>query len=286
MERSLRAGERKIDLSLPRCMGILNVTPDSFSDGSDLKKSGAPCFSVDLNKALRKAETLVMEGADIIDGGGESTRPGAAPVAVNEEMQRVIPVIEAIKENLDVCVSVDTSSAVVMKEAVSAGAEIINDVRAFSDSAALEFAAKTKAALCVMHMQGRPASMQKSFHYDDLLGEVSSFLFARIQTLLDAGVSQNRLVIDPGFGFGKSLQHNYQLLKHLSFFQELNLPIMVGISRKSMIGDVINRPAKERIYGSLAATVLALNNGASIIRTHDVSATVDSIRVHSLYQRA
>jgi dihydropteroate synthase len=267
-------------------MGILNVTPDSFSDGSDLKKSGSPCFSVDLNKALRKAESLVLEGADIVDVGGESTRPGAAPVAVNEEMQRVIPVIKAIKENLDVCVSVDTSSAVVMMEAVSAGAEIINDVRAFSNSAALEFAAKTKAALCVMHMQGRPASMQKSFHYDDLLGDVSSFLFARIQTLLDAGVSQNRVVIDPGFGFGKSLEHNYQLLKHLSFFQELNLPIMVGISRKSMIGDVINRPAKERIYGSLAATVLALNNGASIIRTHDVSATMDSIRVHSLYQQA
>ena len=286
MDRSLRAGERKIDLSLPRCMGILNVTPDSFSDGSDLKKSGSPCFSVDLSKALRKAESLVMEGADIIDVGGESTRPGAAPVAVNEEMQRVIPVIKAIKENLDVCVSVDTSSAVVMMEAVSAGAEIINDVRAFSNSAALEFAAKTKAALCVMHMQGRPASMQKSFHYDDLLGDVSSFLFERIKTLLDAGVSQNRLVIDPGFGFGKSLEHNYQLLKHLSFFQDLNLPIMVGISRKSMIGDVINRPAKERIYGSLAATVLALNNGALIIRTHDVSATVDSIRVHSLYQRA
>lgn len=286
MDRSLRAGERKIDLSLPRCMGILNVTPDSFSDGSDLKKSGSPCFFVDLNKALRKAESLVMEGADIIDVGGESTRPGAAPVAVNEEMQRVIPVIKAIKENLDVCVSVDTSSAVVMMEAVSAGAEIINDVRAFSNSAALEFASKTKAALCVMHMQGRPASMQKSFHYDDLLGDVSSFLFARIQTLLDAGVTQNRLVIDPGFGFGKSLQHNYQLLKHLSFFQELNLPIMVGISRKSMIGDVVNRPAKERIYGSLAATVLALNNGASIIRTHDVSATMDSIRVHSLYQQA
>ena len=194
--------------------------------------------------------------------------------------------IKTIKENLDVCVSVDTSSAVVMMEAVSAGAEIINDVRAFSNSAALEFAAKTKAALCVMHMQGRPASMQKSFHYDDLLGDVSSFLFERIKTLLDAGVSQNRLVIDPGFGFGKSLEHNYQLLKHLSFFQDLNLPIMVGISRKSMIGDIINRPAKERIYGSLAATVLALNNGALIIRTHDVSATVDSIRVHSLYQRA
>ena len=238
------------------------------------------------DKALLKAESLVADGANIIDVGGESTRPGAAPVAVNEEMQRVIPVIKAIKENLDVCVSVDTSSAVVMMEAVSAGAEIINDVRAFSNSAALEFAAKTKAALCVMHMQGRPASMQKSFHYDDLLGDISSFLFARIQTLLDAGVLQNRLVIDPGFGFGKSLQHNYQLLKHLSFFQELNLPIMVGISRKSMIGDVINRPAKERIYGSLAATVLALNNGASIIRTHDVSATMDSIRVHSLYQRA
>ena len=286
MDRSLRAGERKIDLSLPVCMGILNVTPDSFSDGSDLKQSGSPYFSVDLDKALLKAESLVADGANIIDVGGESTRPGSTPVGVNEELQRVIPVIQGIKETLDVCVSVDTSSAVVMMEAVSAGAEIINDVRAFSDSASLEFAAKTNAALCVMHMQGRPASMQKSFHYDDLLGDVSSFLFERIQTLLDAGVSQNRLVIDPGFGFGKSLEHNYQLLKHLAFFQELNLPIMVGISRKSMIGDVINRPAKERIYGSLAATVLALNNGASIIRTHDVSATVDSIRVHSLYQRA
>ena len=285
MDRSLSAGERKIDLSLPLCMGILNVTPDSFSDGSDLEKSGSPHFSVDLNKALLKAESLVSEGADIIDVGGESTRPGSSPVAVNDELHRVIPVIKAIKETLDVCVSVDTSSAVVMMEAVSAGAEVINDVRAFSDSAALEFASNTKAALCVMHMQGRPASMQKSFHYDDLLGEVSSFLVARIQALLDAGVSQNRLVVDPGFGFGKSLEHNYQLLKHLSFFQKLNLPIMVGLSRKSMIGDVIHRPAKERIYGSLAATVLALNNGASIIRTHDVSATVDSIRVHSLYKQ-
>lgn len=286
MGRIFSAGKRALDLSFPICMGILNVTPDSFSDGSNLGKSGSSDFSVDIKKALRKAESLVAEGADVIDVGGESTRPGSSPVAVDEELRRVIPVIKVIKETLDICVSVDTSSPVVMMEAMSAGAEIINDVRAFSDPAALEFVVKTNAGLCIMHMRGRPASMQKSVHYDDVLGDVSSFLSERTQALLDAGISQDRLVVDPGFGFGKSLEHNYQLLKHLSVFKELNLPIMVGISRKSMIGDVINKPVKERIYGSLAATVLALNNGASIIRTHDVSATVDSIRVHSLYKRA
>lgn len=286
MGRIFSAGKRALDLSFPICMGILNVTPDSFSDGSNLGKSGSSDFAVDAKKALRKAESLVAEGADVIDVGGESTRPGSSPVAVDEELRRVIPVIKVIKETLDVCVSVDTSSPVVMMEAVSAGAEIINDVRAFSDPAALEFVVKTNAGLCIMHMRGRPASMQKSVHYEDVLGDVSSFLSERTQALLDAGISQDRLVVDPGFGFGKSLEHNYQLLKHLSVLKELNLPIMVGISRKSMIGDVINKPVKERIYGSLAATVLALNNGASIIRTHDVSATVDSIRVHSLYKRA
>lgn len=286
MEFSLNAGERQIDLSSPVCMGVINVTPDSFSDGLDLASKTSRQFSIDLDKALFRAQSLLEDGACIIDVGGESTRPGSSPVSIDEELHRVIPVIEAIKKNLDVCISVDTSSPVVMFEAISAGAELINDVRAFLNHDALELVAKTEVALCLMHMQGQPSNMQQSYKYADLLDDVLNFLLSRIKACVDAGVSENRIVIDPGFGFGKSLKHNYKLLKHLSFFEDLNLPILIGISRKSMIGDVINRPAKARVYGSVAATVLALNNGASIIRTHDVAATVDAIRVHSTYQRA
>ena len=284
MKFSLSAGERKIDLSSPVCMGIINVTPDSFSDGSELASKGSQ-FSIDLDRVLFKAESLIAEGATIIDVGGESTRPGASPVSDEEELQRVIPAIEVIRNNLDVCISVDTSSPIVMSEAISAGVGLINDVRAFSKLGALEVAIKSNAALCLMHMQGQPMNMQESFQYTDLLSDVFNFLKDRIKAFSKTGVLESRLVIDPGFGFGKSLEHNYQILKHLSVFEGLNLPILVGISRKSMIGDVVGHPVKERVYGSVAATVLALNNGASIIRTHDVAATMDAIRVHSIYQR-
>ena len=262
------------------------MTPDSFSDGLELASKTSRQFSIDLDKALFRAQSLVEDGACIVDVGGESTRPGSSPVSIDEELHRVIPVIEAIKKNLDVCISVDTSSPVVMFEAISAGAELINDVRAFLNHGALELVAKTEVALCLMHMQGQPINMQQSYKYADLLDDVLNFLLSRIKACLEAGVSEDRIVIDPGFGFGKSLKHNYKLLKHLSFFEDLNLPVLVGISRKTMIGDVINRPTKARVYGSVAATVLALNNGASIIRTHDVAATMDAIRVHSTYQRA
>ena len=284
MKFSLSAGERKIDLSSPVCMGIINVTPDSFSDGSELASKSSQ-FSIDLDRVLFKAESLIAEGATIIDVGGESTRPGASPVSDEEELQRVIPAIEVIKNNLDVCISVDTSSPIVMSEAISAGVGLINDVRAFSKLGALEVAIKSNAALCLTHMQGQPMNMQESFQYTDLLTDVFNFLKDRIKAFSKTGVLESRLVIDPGFGFGKSLEHNYQILKHLSVFEGLNLPILVGISRKSMIGDVVGHPVKERVYGSVAATVLALNNGASIIRTHDVAATMDAIRVHSIYQR-
>ncbi|NKB33423.1 MAG: dihydropteroate synthase [Pseudomonadales bacterium] len=282
----LTAGKRQIDLSSPQCMGIINATPDSFSDGSELVQNSKDRFTIDIDKVLRRAESFLEQGASIIDIGGESTRPGATEVSVTEELNRVIPIIEAIRKNLDVCISVDTSSATVMSEAIKAGAEFINDIRALSHSETLAVVAESNAAVCLMHMQGQPRTMQRSYEYNDLISEVYDFLEQRVAACAQAKIDSTRLVIDVGFGFGKSLQHNYQLLKQLSHFKGLNVPILVGISRKSMIGGLIDRPPHERVAGSIAATVLALENGAQIVRTHDVAATVDAIRVHSVYKQA
>lgn len=267
-------------------MGVINLTPDSFSDGSQLQMEGSNVFQVDIGKALARAETMVGEGAVFIDVGGESTRPGAEPVSLQEELDRVIPVIEVIRRNLDVCISVDTSSPQVMMEAIKAGAELVNDVRALSHPQAIAIIEQSNVAVCLMHMQGEPGSMQKSISYENVVEEVFAFLNERVQFCLQQGIDTRRLIIDPGFGFGKTLQHNYQLLKNLPRFTELHLPVLVGISRKSMIGAVIDRPTEQRLAGSVAATSYALLGGANVIRTHDVAATIDAIRVNSAFSRA
>lgn len=286
MTFSLFAGERQIDLSSPVCMGIINATPDSFSDGSEFASAKVSHFVVDVDKVLGRVKILIDEGARIIDIGGESTRPGALDVSVEEELARVIPLIEAIRNNFDVCISVDTSSAVVMSEAINAGAELINDIRALTNPETLAVIANSKAAICLMHMQGQPRTMQEEYHYENVVTDVVDFLKQRIEACENAGINKERLLVDPGFGFGKSLEHNFQLLRNLTQFSALKLPVLVGLSRKSMIGRLVNRPPRERVAGTLAATVLALENGALIVRTHDVAATVDAIRVHSVYAEA
>ena len=286
MAFSLFAGERQIDLSSPVCMGIINATPDSFSDGSEFASAKVSHFVVDVDKVLGRVKILIDEGARIIDIGGESTRPGALDVSVEEELARVIPLIEAIRNNFDVCISVDTSSAVVMSEAINAGAELINDIRALTNPETLAVIANSKAAICLMHMQGQPRTMQEEYHYENVVTDVVDFLKQRIEACENAGINKERLLVDPGFGFGKSLEHNFQLLRNLTQFSALKLPVLVGLSRKSMIGRLVNRPPRERVAGTLAATVLALENGALIVRTHDVAATVDAIRVHSVYAEA
>jgi dihydropteroate synthase len=286
MPFTLKAGARQIDLSRPVCMGILNTTPDSFSDGAQLARAGSERFAVDVDLALARAEAMLGEGAVFVDIGGESTRPGAEPVSVGEELNRVIPVVEAIQRNLDICISVDTSNPTVMREAVAAGAELINDVRALTRDDALQAAAASKAAICLMHMQGQPQTMQQNVSYSDVVAEVRDTLQQRIKACLDAGIENNRLLVDPGFGFGKTVQHNFQLLKQLPSLQSLGLPLLVGMSRKSMIGAATGRDLDQRLAGSVAAASLALHNGAHVIRSHDVAATMDAIRVHCAYQDA
>lgn len=286
MNASLTAGERQIDLSSPVCMGIINATPDSFSDGAELQKPGTDSFRLDIDKALSRVTAMVNDGATFIDVGGESTRPGAKLVSEQEELDRVIPLIETIHSSLDVCISVDTSSPTVMREAVKHGAELINDVRALALPGAVTAAGKSHAAVCLMHMQGKPSTMQETVSYASVVEEVFEFLRGRVEHCAAAGIERSRMLIDPGFGFGKSVQHNFLLLKNLARFTELNIPLLVGISRKSMIGEVVQRPVDQRLAGSIAATTLALRAGANIIRTHDVAATMDAIRVNSAYSSA
>ena len=264
-------------------MGIINVTPDSFSDGAELQKTGVNSFAIDLDKALSRAESMVREGAIFLDVGGESTRPGAQQVSDQQQIDRVIPLIEAIHKRLDVCISIDTSSPNVMREAIANGAELINDIRALSTPGSLEVAAAGSAAICLMHMQGQPDNMQKIASYESVVEEVMAYLSTRVEHCLKQGIEQNRLLIDPGFGFGKTVQHNYQLLRNLSRFKQLEIPLLIGVSRKSMIGEVTGRPVDQRLAGSIAATAYALGAGAKVIRTHDVAATMDAIRVNSAY---
>lgn len=270
-------------------MGIINATPDSFSDGAELQKLGSNSFQLDIHKVLFRAEAMVADGATFIDVGGESTRPGAAAVSEQEELDRVIPIIEAMRAKLDVCISVDTSSPTVMREAISGGAELINDVRALSTPGAIEVVSASKAAVCLMHMQGKPSTMQKNVShatYESVVEEVLEFLRVKVDHCLDRGIDRSRLLIDPGFGFGKTVQHNYLLLKKLAHFSMLEIPILIGVSRKSMIGEVTGRAVDQRLAGSVAATTFALAAGAKIIRTHDVAATMDAIRVNSAYSSA
>jgi len=262
---------KQLDLSRPRVMGILNVTPDSFSDGGDFISPAS---------ALAHAEQMLLEGADIIDVGGESTRPGADAVTEQEELERVIPVIEAITQRIPAIVSIDTSKPVVMREAVAAGAGMVNDVMALQAPGAIAAAQELAVPVCLMHMQGRPRTMQKDPAYTDVLSDISEFFQQRVVECLAAGISRERLILDPGFGFGKTLEHNLTLLGGLEGFGKFGLPLLVGISRKSMIGTILNgAPADERLYGSVAAAVMAMERGASILRVHDVKPTVDALDI-------
>lgn len=252
-------------------MAILNVTPDSFSDGGLFHHH---------KKALLHVETLINEGADIIDIGGESTRPGADKVSTEEELSRVIPVVEAIKSRFDIAVSVDTSKAAVMQAAINADVDIINDVRALQLPGALETCAKSKVFICLMHMQGQPKSMQDQPIYNDILSEVSGFFDDRIEQCIVAGIRREKLILDPGFGFGKTLQHNIHLLRNIDYFQSYGLPILVGLSRKAMIGSLLGEvPVAERAVGSASAAMIAVMKGASIIRVHDVKITADALKI-------
>lgn len=273
----LRIPNGLLDLSRPVVMGILNVTPDSFSDGG-------PFTSIDA--ALRHASRMVDEGARIIDVGGESTRPGSLPVAQDLEMERVIPVVAAICRRLDVTVSVDTGKAAVMREAVAAGADMINDVYALQQPEALVTAAGQQAAVCLMHMQGKPSTMQDQPRYRDVVTEVCGFLEGRVAQCIAAGIARDRIVIDPGFGFGKTDEHNVSLLAGLERLRSLQLPILVGLSRKGTLGKLTGRPVDQRLAAGLAAAVLAVERGANIVRTHDVGPTVDALRITgSILQR-
>lgn len=261
---------KKLDLSQPAVMGVLNVTPDSFSDGGRYLL---------LDAALRRAETMVAEGAALIDVGGESTRPGAAPVSVQEELDRVLPVVERLARALPVPISVDTSKPELIREAARAGAGLINDVRALRRPGALEAAVASGLPVCLMHIQGDPATMQQEPGYVDVVAEVYAFLAERVAVCAGAGIPRQRLLVDPGFGFGKTLEHNLLLLRHLHRFADLAAGILVGVSRKSMIGMLLNAPVGERLAGSLAAAVIAFWQGATIIRVHDVRETVQALCV-------
>ena len=251
-------------------MGILNVTPDSFSDGGRF---------IDVETAKRHAERMAEDGAAIIDIGGESTRPGAASVGEAEELQRVIPVIEALQEVTDLPISIDTSKAVVMREAVSSGAAMINDVLALQEPGALQAVADLSVPVCLMHMQGRPRSMQQKPSYTDVVSDVSLFLQKRVAACVAAGIDRECIVIDPGFGFGKTHSHNIELLANLRQLQDLELPLLVGISRKSTLGEITGRDVENRMAGSIAAAVIAVMQGAQIVRAHDIKETVDALRV-------
>jgi len=251
-------------------MGIINVTPDSFADGGRFNAAA---------DAVSHAAELVAEGADILDVGGESTRPGAAGVTDDEELDRVIPVIERLASEFDVPVSVDTSKTIVMRDAVAAGAQMINDVRALEAEGALATVAGLGVPVCLMHMQGEPRSMQDAPVYDNVTDEVSNYLRGRIEASLAAGIDSRDIIIDPGFGFGKTLEHNLQLLRELDCLTGLGLPVLVGLSRKSMIGAMTGHDVGDRLAGSLALALLAAQKGAAIIRVHDVAPTVDVLRV-------
>ena len=266
----LIAGTKRLSLASPVVMGILNVTPDSFSDGGKFSSFELAC---------QHADEMVAQGALIIDIGGESTRPGAADVTVEDELARVIPLVEYVAKHHDVWISVDTSKPEVMRQAVNAGAHLINDVRALLEPGALETAAQLNVPICLMHMQGAPRTMQTAPEYQDLVADVSQFLSERIQACIEAGIPRERLLIDPGFGFGKTLEHNYELLAKLERFEQFELPILIGLSRKSMIGNLLARPTSERLAGSLAGAMIAAQKGAHIIRVHDVPETVDVLKV-------
>ncbi|MBB61947.1 dihydropteroate synthase [Stutzerimonas balearica] len=277
LQTRLTFGSRVLDLARPQVMGILNVTPDSFSDGGRFTGRDA---------ALRHAAQMVAAGATFIDVGGESTRPGARQVSPTEELERVAPVVEAIARDLDVVISVDTSTPAVMREVARLGAGLINDVRSLQRDGALDAAAATGLPVCLMHMLGEPADMQDDPRYENVTAEVRQFLAARMDACEAAGIGRERIILDPGFGFAKTVEHNLSLFKNLQQLEALGRPLLVGVSRKSMIGKVLGREVDGRLYGSLALAALAVAKGASIIRVHDVAETVDVVRMIAAVENA
>ena len=273
----LYANNKCLDLSFPQIMGILNFTPDSFSDSGQF-------FSLD--KALFQVEKMLKEGATIIDIGGESTRPMAEGVPETEELQRVIPLVEAVRKRFDCWISVDTSKAIVMQEAAKVGMDLINDIRALREPGALEIAGQLNLPTCIMHMQGQPRTMQTNPHYDDVVQDVYQFLETRTQACLEAGIAKENIIWDMGFGFGKTVQHNYKLLQQLAQFCKSGYPILAGLSRKSMIGAVLDKPVTERVVGSVAGALIAAQNGATILRVHDVAVMADALKVWQATQEA
>jgi dihydropteroate synthase len=272
----LTCGNHMLDLTTPVVMGVINVTPDSFSDGG---------LYLDPEDAIRQARCMAAEGARIIDVGGESTRPGAEPVDIGEELERVIPVVEALVAEIDLPISVDTSKPDVMRAAIAAGASMINDVLALQEPGALDTVAGSSVAVCLMHMQGKPRTMQAAPRYDDVVRDVHHFLVERVRACEIDGMDRSRLVVDPGFGFGKTLEHNLALLAALAEFSRDGLPVLAGLSRKSMIGQLTGRPAGERLAGSVALAALAVEHGAAIVRAHDVAQTVDAVRIAAALRR-
>lgn len=270
MTNSLHCGRFQLDLTSPRVMGIVNVTPDSFSDG------GKYAYT---DLAVKHALQLIAEGADILDIGGESSRPGAEPVSLQEELRRVIPVIEALSSRCNVPLSIDTYKPEVMRAAIQAGVDIVNDIRALQEEHALDIVANSNVGVCLMHMQGVPQTMQINPSYVDVLLEVQQFLADRADACLLHGINKNRIMLDPGFGFGKTKEHNIALIQHLDRFTELGYPLLVGLSRKSVLGKIAGGDELQRLHAGLAASVISVMKGAKIVRVHDVKATVDALKV-------
>lgn len=270
LQTHLQFAKSELNLQEPLIMGILNVTPDSFSDGGQF---------IDFDSAIKQAKQMHVDGADIIDIGGESTRPGAADVSEDEELHRVVPLIEALSKELDAPISIDTSKAVVMYEAVHAGASMINDVYALQKENALQIAAQLNVPVCLMHMQGKPETMQKKIEYKNVIQEVVEFFQQRINSCIESGINKENIIIDPGFGFGKNLQHNIDLLNNLQVFVESGFPVLAGLSRKSMLGQITGKNVSQRLAASLAVAQLAVNRGTQILRVHDVAETKDILRV-------
>ena len=273
MVNAITCGARTLDLSRPRIMGVLNVTPDSFSDGGQLYRDGR----VDTDVLLARAEQMLAEGADILDVGGESTRPGAAAVSEAEELDRVVTAVVALAQHCDTSISVDTSTPSVMTESARCGAGLLNDVRGFRRPQALQAAADSGLALCVMHMQGEPGTMQTAPAYSDVVQDISEFLSLRLADMGAVGIDLDRVVIDPGFGFGKTAEQNFELLARLEAFCNQRQPVLVGLSRKSMISSVLERPPEQRMVASVALALMAVERGARIVRVHDVAATFDAL---------
>lgn len=270
LPKTFQCGRYNLPLDRPYVMGIVNVTPDSFSDGGKFSNT---------DLAVEHALKLVEEGADILDIGGESTRPNAEPVPLQEELNRVIPVIQALQDRVKVPISIDTYKPEVMQAAIAAGADLVNDIKALQENGAVEAVKNSNVGVCLMHMQGTPKTMQLDPHYDDVVTEVKTFLNHRLQILLDAGVEKNRILLDPGFGFGKTREHNIRLVKELDQLLDLGQPLLVGLSRKSVLGKLTGGDESQRLHASVAAAVVSAMKGAHFVRVHDVSATVEAMKV-------